>query len=292
MSATPPPGPATGTTPPDGAATGLTLIVPTLDSHLLLPRLVNSLQRQSWPHWKVLFIDGPSGAEHRAWLEALCHRDHRFRWQPQDPALPGIFGAMNQGFREAPPEDWLLFWGSDDWAPSRTVLEEAMEATQRGPRGGQPPDLVVCSGRYAGKGPDGATRLGRRTAFSSCRAFRLSLFLGSTPPHQATLIGPGARRRLDHYAEPFRLSADLDYFLRLSTSRDLTAKSLDLELVHMGEAGASGQQTGRRLEEVTLAYRRAFGWLWGLPFGLRYVRRLWSRRPGAGRRRKPAGQAR
>lgn len=288
MSATPPPGPATGTTAPDGAATGLTLIVPTLDSHQLLPRLVNSLQRQSWPHWKVLFIDGPSGAEHRAWLEALCHRDHRFRWQPQDPALPGIFGAMNQGFREAPPEDWLLFWGSDDWAPSRTVLEEAMEATLRGPRGGQPPDLVVCSGRYAGKGPDGATRLGRRTAFSSCRAFRLSLFLGSTPPHQATLIGPGARRRLDHYAEPFRLSADLDYFLRLSTSRDLSARGLDLELVHMGEAGASGQQTGRRLQEVALAYRRAFGWLWGLPFGLRYVRRLWSRRPGAEQGRKPA----
>jgi glycosyltransferase involved in cell wall biosynthesis len=281
VNATPPPGPASG-------VPGLSLIVPTLDSHHLLPRLVNSLQRQSWPHWKVLFIDGPSGAEHRAWLEALCHRDHRFRWQPQDPALPGIFGAMNQGFRAAPPEDWLLFWGSDDWAPSRTVFEEAMEATQRGLRGGPPPDLVVCSGRYAGKGPDGATQLGRRTAFSSCRAFRLSLFLGSTPPHQATLIGPGARRRLDQYAEPFRLSADLDYFLRLSTSRDLAARDLDLELVHMGEDGASGQQTGRRLKEVVLAYRRAFGWLWGLPFGLRYVRRLWSRRPWAEQGRKPA----
>ncbi|MCP9796586.1 glycosyltransferase [Cyanobium sp. Lug-B] len=292
MNATPPPGPATGATTPSGADTGLSLIVPTLDSHHLLPRLVNSLQRQSWPHWRVLFIDGPSGPEHRAWLEALCHRDHRFRWQPQDPALPGIFGAMNQGFRAAPAEHWLLFWGSDDWAPSRTVLEEAMEATQRGPRGGQPPDLVVCCGRYAGKGPDGATRLGRRTAFSSCRAFRLSLFLGSTPPHQATLIGPGARRRLDHYAEPFRLSADLDYFLRLSTSRDLTPRGLDLELVHMGEAGASGQQTGRRLQEVALAYRQAFGWLWWLPFGLRYVRRLWSRRPGAGRRRKSPGRDR
>jgi len=292
VSATPPPGPANGTTAPDGAATGLTLIVPTLDSHQLLARLVNSLQRQSWPHWRVLFIDGPSGAEHRGWLEALCHRDHRFTWQPQDPALPGIFGAMNQGFRAAPPEHWLLFWGSDDWAPSRTVLEAAMEATGQGARGARPPDLVVCSGRYAAKGPDGATRLGRRTAFSSCRAFRTSLFLGSTPPHQATLIGPGARRHLDHFAEPFRLSADLDYFLRLSRCRDLTAVQLDLELVHMGEGGASGQQTGRRLQEVVLAYRRAFGWLWGVPFALRYIRRLWSRLPRAGQGRKPSGQDR
>ena len=269
------------------SGTGLSLIVPTLDSHQLLPRLVTSLQRQSWPHWRVLFIDGPSGPVHRAWLDALCLRDKRFTWQPQDPAFPGIFGAMNQGFLAAPQDHWLLFWGSDDWAPDPTVLEEALKATRPAAPGAEPPDLVVCGGRYAGSGKDGAVQLGRRTAFSSCGAYRLSLFLGSTPPHQATLIGPGARRRLDHYAEPFRLSADLDYFLRLSTCRGLTARALDLELVHMGEAGASGQQTGRRLQEVALAYRRAFGWLWCIPFSLRYVRRLWSRLPGPRRWQKP-----
>jgi hypothetical protein len=257
-----------------------------------LPRLVTSLQRQSWPHWRVLFIDGPSGPEHRAWLEALCHRDRRFRWQPQDPELPGIFGAMNQGFREAPPEHWLLFWGSDDWAALPTALEDAVAAIRATGARGEPPDLVVCSGRYAGQGPDGAVRLGRRTAFRGCRAYRLGLFLGSTPPHQATLIGPGARRRLDHYAEPFQLSADLDYFLRLSSCRGLKVQGLKLELVHMGSAGASGQQTRRRLQEVRLAYRRAFGCLWWIPFGLRYGRRLWSRLqpvPGAG---SPGGEGR
>jgi glycosyltransferase involved in cell wall biosynthesis len=263
--------------PPGSPETGLTLVVPTLDSHHLLPRLVTSLQRQSWPHWRVLFIDGPSGPDHRAWLEALCHRDRRFSWQPQDPELPGIFGAMNQGFREAPPDHWLLFWGSDDWAASPFVLEDALAATRAARAGGAPPDLVVCSGRYAGQGPDGAVQLGRRTAFRGCRAYRLGLFLGSTPPHQATLIGPGARRRLDHYAEPFRLSADLDYFLRLSACQGLTVQGLKLELVHMGSAGASGQQTGRRLQEVRMAYSRAFGWLWWVPFSLRYGRRLWSR---------------
>ncbi|MCT0208540.1 glycosyltransferase [Synechococcus sp. CS-1332] len=273
-----------------GAGPRLSLIIPTLDSHPLLPRLVTSLRRQSWPHWQVLFIDGPSGLEHRAWLDALCHRDKRFTWQPQDPAFPGIFGAMNQGFRAAPADHWLLFWGSDDWAPGPTVLEEALKATRPDSPGGDPPDLVVCSGRYAGAGQDGAIQLGRRTAFSSCRAYRLSLFLGSTPPHQATLIGPGARRRTDQFAEPFRLSADLDYFLRLSGCADLSARGLDLELVHMGEAGVSGQQTRRRLQEVRLAYGRAFGWLWWIPFSLRYGRRLWSRLPSLGRERKATGR--
>ncbi len=283
---------AAGAALPPGAANGLSLIVPTLDSHLLLPRLVTSLQRQSWPHWRVLFIDGPSRPEHRAWLDAVCHRDKRFTWQPQDPAFPGIFGAMNQGFLAAPPDHWLLFWGSDDWAPSPTVLEEALKATRPDRPGGEPPDLVVCRGRYAGTGKDGAIRLGRSTTFSSCGAYRLSLFLGSTPPHQATLIGPGARRRVDQFAAPFRLSADLDYFLRLSACADLSARGVDVELVHMGEAGVSGQQTRRRLQEVRLAYGRAFGWLWWIPFSLRYVRRVWSRLPGPRQARNPNRQDR
>ena len=30
---------------------------------------------------------------------------------------------MNQGFQEAKPEEWILFWGSDDWTADSTVLE-------------------------------------------------------------------------------------------------------------------------------------------------------------------------
>jgi glycosyltransferase involved in cell wall biosynthesis len=262
----------------------ITLIVPTLDSFHLLPRLVTSLQSQTWPHWQVLFIDGPSGYEHQAWLERLCRRDSRFSWQYQDPASPGIFGAMNQGFAAAPPDHWLLFWGSDDWAPRANVLEQAIAATAPIVPGAPSPDLVVCTGRYARADSDHQIHLGRRTAFGGAGSYQLGLFLGSTPPHQATMIGPGARRRLNHYAQRFQLSADLDYFLRLAASQDLKVRSLDLELVHMGEAGASSQQAGRRLKEVRLAYLRAFGWRWWIPFALRYCRRLWSRlQPGGGK---------
>ena len=96
--------------------------MPTLNSHRLLPRLVASLQQQTCPLWRVLFIDGPSGPEHRAYLDQLCRLDARFSWQPQDASEPGIFGAMNQGFAAAGPHDWLLFWGSDDWAAAEDVF--------------------------------------------------------------------------------------------------------------------------------------------------------------------------
>jgi len=260
----------------------LLIVVPTLNSHNLLSRLLTSLQQQTWPHWHLLFIDGPSGHEHRQWLEQSCANEPRCCWIAQDPRQPGIFGAMNQGFAAA--ADWLLFWGSDDWAASRTVLAEAMAALEAAETSNTElrhgwPDLLVCRGRYANASQN---PLGRIAAFQppgllARAAYRRALLLGSTPPHQATLLGPGARRRLAHYAPGFRLSADLDYFLQLSRYPGLRVQCLDLELVHMDAGGISGQQTQRRLQEVRHAYRRAFGWIWWFPFLTRYSRRLATR---------------
>ena len=194
----------------------------------------------------------------------------------QDPAEPGIFGAMNQGFAEAAFDDWLLFWGSDDWAAGPAVLAQVAACLENAASEGGSPNLLVCRGRYA----DAASgALARPTVFHtpgllSSAVYRRALWCGSTPPHQATLIGPGARRHLARYAPGFRLSADLDYFLQLSSHPGLRVQCLDLELVHMSDAGVSGQQTKRRLQEVRRAYRRAFGWRWFFPFVARYIRRL------------------
>ena len=267
----------------------LLIVVPTLDSYVLLSHLVESLQQQTWTSWRVQFIDGPSGLEHRQWLERCCRLEPRCHWVPQVPDLPGIFGAMTQGFMMAQLDDWVLFWGSDDWAAAPDVLSQLMTSVTPHDLLQSSPDLVVCRGRYA----DSQGRLGRRTAFgmvsdsgSADRAashdlnaveYRRRLFLGATPPHQATLFGPGAIRRLRSYHEGLRLTADLDYFLRLSRVESLQIRLLALELVHMADAGVSGQQTRRRLQEVRLCYRFAFGWSWWVPFLTRYARRLMSR---------------
>lgn len=264
------------------------IVVPTLNSHALLPKLLCSLQSQSWQHWRVVFIDGPSGPQHRQWLQQCCADEPRCSWQPQSPEVQGIFGAMSQGFALAAPDEWVLFWGSDDWAAGPDVLQQLMQALPEQSAAGPEPDLLVCRGRYA----NAAGALGRSTVLIGSRwfsawkvstgvdlsaaAFRRLLFWGATPPHQATLFGPGAMARLNGYREGLRLAADLDYFLRLSRHAPLLVRCLDLELVHMADGGVSGQQTQRRLQEVRLCYRRAFGWCWWVPFAARYVRRLLS----------------
>lgn len=251
----------------------LLIVIPTLNSSNLLPRLLLSLQRQDWPHWRVLFIDGPSEVDHRRWLTECCNNEKRCSWVMQNPDLPGIYGAMNQGFSLAAPEDWVVFWGSDDWAASTQVFSRALSAIESARL---MPDIVVCNGRYADATTD---LLGRSTSFHpNClldiASYRRAVFLGFTPPHQATLFGPGVRSKLSYYAQGFRLSADLDYFLRLTREAELNVLSLDLEFVHMAEGGVSGQQTQRRLHEVFLAYRRAFGCFWWFPFVARYIRRF------------------
>lgn len=260
----------------DSKHVSLSIVVPTLNSYVLLPRLLESLQQQSWPHWRLLFIDGPSGRKHREWLQKCCEREPRCRWVIQDASNPGIFGAMNQGFAKAAPDDWLLFWGSDDLAGDTSVLGQIAAHLKCAASHGNPLDLLICRGRYF----DATTgALARPTVFQSAgtlnaATYRSALLFGSTPPHQATLFGPGARKRLSCYASGFRLSADLDYFLQLSRSSDLVVQCLDLELVHIASGGISGQQTQRRLQEVRRAYHRAFGWRWWFPFIARYIRRF------------------
>jgi hypothetical protein len=136
------------------------------------------------------------------------------------------------------------------------------------------PDLLACRGRYVQSGALARPTAFHQAALLDAYAYRQALWWGSTPPHQATLFGLGARRCLARYTPGFRLSADLDYFLQLSRDPSLRVQCLDLELVHMASGGISGQQTQRRLQEVRRAYRRAFGWLWTAPFLLRYLRRL------------------
>lgn len=264
----------------------LLIVVPTLNSSELLPRLLRSLQAQTISNWRLLFIDGPSGPEHRQWLDACCSNEPRCSWVKQEPGRDGIFGAMSQGFASARHNDWVLFWGSDDWASSNQVLADLINL-QFGD--GCLPDLVVCSGRYVS--PDGLPT--RASCFDgqllpsyrnplswvdlSARGFRRSLFLGATPPHQATLFGPGAIQKINSYRSGLRLAADLDYFLRLSNFSPLCIRVANLQLVHMAEGGVSAQQTRRRLDEVRLSYQSAFGSFWFLPFLLRYVRRIWTR---------------
>jgi glycosyltransferase involved in cell wall biosynthesis len=255
------------------------VIVPTLNSYKLLPGLVSSLRDQTLNCWRVVFIDGASGSFHQEWLDLLCKEDSRFQWEPQGEDERGIFGAMNQGFRLARPNEWVLFWGSDDRAASSTVMEKASHEITKMLETGCQPDLYVCAGRYFSidnTGYNDKTTYTRQSRFLWFGSLRKSLLWGSTPPHQATLFGPAARNKISSYALGFRLAADLDYFLRLSSHSNVDVVVDNYDLVFMGDSGVSASNNKRRFYEVYMAYRRTFGIRWFFPFVMRYLQRIQS----------------
>ena len=231
---------------------------------------------QTCRDWRLLFVDGPSSSEHKSWLHNCVRSDSRIFCVDQDVSQQGIFGAMNQGFSFASPTDFILFWGSDDWAAAPTVLTQLALEIKKFENKSSVPDLFVSTGRYV----DSSTGvLGRSSFFRSfslltTHGFKRALFLGSTPPHQGTLFSPRICRQLDRYSLTLALSADLDYFLRSCALPGLSVQCLGLELVHMSSGGVSARQTRQRLFEVFSCYYRAFGWLWWIPYGLRYFRRF------------------
>ncbi|MFN9546473.1 MAG: glycosyltransferase [Cyanobacteriota bacterium] len=257
------------------------IIVPTLNSWNLLPQLINSLRQQTFLHWRVRFIDGPSEQSHRDYLEDICSLDSRFQWECQLSQETGIFGAMNEGMKFVDLDrDWVLFWGSDDQASSPLMLENIAKKLNLYELQNNLPDLLICHGTYYQRDMDPCKKkhkiFGRKTKFTYRRSFRRSLFCGSTPPHQATFFGRGALVALPHFTPELRLSADLDYFLRLSMNPKISIRVEDIEVVWIGNSGISQQETKNKLKEVRISYKRAFGSQWWIPFLLRYLQRLQS----------------
>jgi len=180
---------------------------------------------------------------------------------------------MNHGFSFALPTEWVIFWGSDDWAANNFVLSHIFEFLNSSNNDNC--DLLVLTGRYVNLHSGFFTRKSSflPKSFLNSTEFRHSLFWGHIPPHQATLFGPNIHSHVS-YSNSFKLSADLDLFLRLSLVNDIKVKTFDVELVHMSEGGVSGIQTRKRLVEVFSAYFNSFGLLWFIPFISRYIRRF------------------
>ena len=198
--------------------TSIKIIVPTLNTYLILPKLINSLKIQTWKDWNILFVDGDSSKKHFNWIKNLCSSDSRLNVIKQEENFKGIYGAMNQGFKTIKDNELVLFWGSDDWAISPSAFEDVISEVNSYKK---KYDLLICKGRYIDYKSQKITRnsnfFNNKFLISINRKmFKKSLFLGMTPPHQATFFNKNTFDKLPSFSENFKLSSDLDYFLKFS----------------------------------------------------------------------------
>ena len=249
------------------------IIVPTYNSYKQTGRLVSSLIFQTYQNWELIFVDGNSIKKHKNALLNYAKKDERITILNQNDNNKGIFGAMNQGFSMSESYSWIFFWGSDDWLPHESVLSNIVCHLKKLRDRNELCDLLICNARYVNFY---TLELLRQSKFYFYGNFRLSMFLGFSPPHQACLISPNLRKHLSVYDENLSLSSDLDYFLNISTKKDLKIKLFDYEMIYLGSDGQSRKNNFERTKQVINCYWDAFGLLFFIPFIFRYTIRLFS----------------
>ena len=139
-------------------------------------------------------------------------------------------------------------------------------------------DLLICEGKYYdanNKKPirKASFQLLKRSLFIKDN-YKISLFLGSTPPHQATIFTKKVISKISKFSTQFSLAADLDYFLKLTKFKEINVQKINLEIVKITNGGISQRKGLLRTKEVIQSYLNIFGFCWPIPFTLRYLRRL------------------
>ena len=252
------------------------VIIPTKNSYKILNKLIDSIKKQTYKNWSVIFIDGKSRKEHKDWLKEFCKKDTRFFYSEQKETNLGIFGAMNQGLQFIEKYSWVLFLGSDDWIIEPNTFEELNVKLKD--FSSKNLDLVICKGKYF--------RL-NKSFYKDClftnkfkdmeinlKTYKKLLFQGLTPPHQATLMHSSIFSSEYKYDDNFMLAGDLNFFCRLCKKNKLSIFLLDFFIVSMSCGGISSKNHLRRFLEVKKSYINLFGKLFFIPFFNRYLLKL------------------
>ena len=245
------------------------IIVPTLDSYLILPKLIESLNNQTSKLWRLIFVDGKSCKNHREYLENVVMKNSNISIVEEIDESPGIYGAMTTGLKYRKSNEWVLFWGSDDIAYNKYTIEDLINIINN--RKFNNLDLIFNDATYIDK--FGKSK--RESSFKVINSnLKLSFFLGFSPPHQGCLFSPNILKVKNFYSLDYYLAADLDYFLSILFLKDISVKFHAKKIVKMSKGGASGRMIFKRLNEVILVYKKFFGILFFIPFFLRYIIRI------------------
>lgn len=123
------------------------VIVPVYNGEDTLPKCLDSLLAQTYPHWTACLIDDCSTDGSRRVMEAYAARDPRFCCL-ENPKNTGPAGTRNRGLAAASGE-YVAFLDSDDWW-SADFLARMVEAAGRFGA-----DFVQCA--WTLEWPDGSS---------------------------------------------------------------------------------------------------------------------------------------
>ncbi len=189
----------------------IALVIATFNSEKTLGQCLDSIIQQTYPHKKILIIDGKS-TDNTLKIIRQYERHIDFWVSEKDN---GVYDAWNKALFNMPLDvDWIQFLGSDDYLFDPTVLERiACNLTQ------VPDDCLLAHTKVMVKYPSGAQEI-------VGRAFDRELFFKTGNMVDAATIQIGFfhhRKLFERYGffnDSFKICADLDFFFRCLKTED------------------------------------------------------------------------
>jgi Glycosyltransferases involved in cell wall biogenesis len=172
-----------------------------------LPRALDSLFEQTFPHWELVLIDDGSTDGSAEIIDACARRDSRVRALHQENA--GLTRALIRGCGLARGE-WIARQDADDWSEP-TRFEKCLALAQTCP------DCVMVSGWGAVRGPCGEM-LGevRRPADPVKATAELLTKRMGPPAHGGVMMRRDAYEAAGGYRAEFYYGQDSDLWLRIA----------------------------------------------------------------------------
>ena len=121
------------------------IIVPTLNASKYLERLTIALNKQVFQNWRVLFIDMESEENIERLLISVKKIQNLTGIQQTKESI-GIYELANNGIGNANANEWLLFWGADDYPASNETLLNLVKSMEK--YNYESLDLIVGNGKY------------------------------------------------------------------------------------------------------------------------------------------------
>lgn len=254
------------------------IIIPTYNSFNDLGRLKNSLIKQTFQDWKVIFIDASrSSNEHKKWLNNCSKSDPRFFVTEENLQYQGIFPSMSYGLEFASRDDWILFVGSDDWFTSPKSLESVAIEISKSTKHNL--DLLISQTKFVDRDKGKTLRVNKVPNIKYADKIILSrlMFFGYMPIHQSACFSYKVLSQTLPYANNYYLAADSDLFLRLLHLRNFNLLFIDKTFINIQSGGISHKRLFRRVKEVILIYFDFYSYIFFIPFLFRYLRKILSR---------------
>ena len=247
------------------------IIVPTKNSGKTIYNLVDSLNQQIDANWRVVFIDYKSNKKYINILNNICQLNKKFTIKNQIQNT-GIYGAQNIGFDLCLKNEWLLFWGSDDYAFNKDSISNLRKEISTH----KSHDLIIFKGIFVnpntgiGKSKNHFSLI--KTQSFDAHKYKNILFQGFRQAHQGTLINPRKNLKGLKYDDKLILAADLNFYLACSKIKKLKVRIVNTNIAKIGQGGISRKKNILRFKEVIYIYFKYFKFLFFVPFILRYIK--------------------